>query len=116
MITEQTLNVLQEFKQALIDELEAYVKINADSAKWKLDYYKKHRTKDNIVELFSAPQTFDLASYYAYGNSKDIVEEKFNEILKKQNLKGIDFGFMFCLYKGKSVPCISFSKKDFGLK
>ena len=79
----ESIKILEEYKKLLIDELEIYVKLNADSAKWKLDYYKKHRDKDDIVELFSAPQTFDLASYYAYGNSKDIVEEKFNEIIKK---------------------------------
>lgn len=82
-MNQETINILEEFKQALIDEFEIYVKLNADNAKWKLDYYKKHRSKDYIIELYSAPQTFDLASYYAYGNSRDIVEEKFNEIIKK---------------------------------
>ena len=75
--------ILEEYKQLLLDEFQAYVKLNGDSAKWKLEYYKKHRGKDKIIELFSAPQTFDLASYYAYDNAKDIVNEKFNEILTK---------------------------------
>ena len=80
---EKTLKIIEEFKQALLDELEEYIKLAADSAKWKLDYYKNHRSKDNIIELFSMPQTFDLASYYAYGNARDIIEEKFKEIIEK---------------------------------
>ena len=78
--------ILEEYKQLLIDEFQAYVKLNGDSAKWKLEYYKKHKSKDKILELFSAPQTFDLASYYAYDNAKDIVNEKFNEILTKYKI------------------------------
>lgn len=82
-MTDETIKVLEEYKQMLLDEFQAYVKLNGDSTKWKLEYYKKHRDKDKIVELFGMPQIFDLASYYAYDNAKDIVEEKFNEILTK---------------------------------
>ena len=81
-MSEDIKKALEEYKQLLLDEFELYVKLNGDSAKWKSEYYKKHRSKDKIVELFGMPQTFDLASYYAYDNAKDIVEEKFNEILK----------------------------------
>lgn len=82
-MTDEIIKVLEEYKQMLLDEFQAFVKLNGDSAKWKLEYYKKHRDKDKIVELFGMPQIFDLASYYAYDNAKDIVEEKFNEILTK---------------------------------
>lgn len=80
---DNTRQALEEYKQLILNELEEYVKLNADSAKWKMEYYKKHRSKDKILELFQEPHTFDLASYYAYGNAKDIVEEKFNEIIGK---------------------------------
>ena len=85
-MSEEVKKILEEYKQLLIDEFQAYVKLNGDSAKWKLEYYKKHKSNDKILELFSAPQTFDLASYYAYDNAKDIVNEKFNEILIKYKI------------------------------
>ena len=85
-MSEEVKKILEEYKQLLIDEFQAYVKLNGDSAKLKLEYYKKHKSNDKILELFSAPQTFDLASYYAYDNAKDIVNEKFNEILIKYKI------------------------------
>lgn len=81
-MSEETLKTLEAYKQLLLDEFQEYVKLNGASAKWKLEYYKNHKETDKIVELFGMPQLFDLASYYAYGNAKDIVEEKFNEIIK----------------------------------
>lgn len=78
-----TINILEEFKKSLLDELQIYVDLVAKNAKWRLDFWKKHKKDLDGVEQYDLVSTFDLPAYYAYGNAKDIVEEKFNEIIKK---------------------------------
>lgn len=82
-MTNDTINILEEFKKSLLDELQIYVDLVAKNAKWRLDFWKKHKKDLDGVEQYDLVSTFDLPAYYAYGNAKDIVEEKFNEIIKK---------------------------------
>lgn len=82
-MNEDTINILEEYKKSLLDELQVYVDLVAKSAKWRLDFWKKHKKDLEGVQQYDLVSTFDLPAYYAYGNAKDIVEEKFNEILKK---------------------------------
>ena len=54
-----------------------------DSAKWRMDFWKNHQKDVEGITQFALLHQLDLSAYYAYGNAKDIVEEKFNEIIKK---------------------------------
>ncbi len=82
-MTNDTINILEEYKSSLLAELQIYVDLVAKSAKWRLDFWKKHKKDLEGVQQYDLVSTFDLPAYYAYGNAKDIVEEKFNEIIKK---------------------------------
>lgn len=82
-MTNDTINILEEYKSSLLAELQIYIDLVAKSAKWRLDFWKKHKKDLEGVQQYDLVSTFDLPAYYAYGNAKDIVEEKFNKIIKK---------------------------------
>jgi len=80
---EDIKNILEEYKKSLLDELQVYVDLVAKSAKWRLEFWKKHKKDLEGVQQYDLVSTFDLPAYYAYGNAKDIVEDKFKEIIDK---------------------------------
>lgn len=82
-MTEDIKNILEEYKKSLLDELQVYVDLVAKSAKWRLEFWKKHKKDLEGVQQYDLVSTFDLPAYYAYGNAKDIVEDKFKEIIDK---------------------------------
>ena len=61
-----------------------YIQIQSlKNAKWRLEFWKKHKKDLEGVQQYDLVSTFDLPAYYAYGNAKDIVEDKFKEIIDK---------------------------------
>jgi len=86
-MTEESKNILEDYKNSLLKELEEYVKLCAEQAKWRLEYWKKHKEELEGIQQYSLVSTFDLPAYYAYGNAKDIVNEKFEEIINGLNKK-----------------------------
>jgi hypothetical protein len=82
-MTEDIKNILEEYKKSLLDELQVYVDLVAKNAKWRLEFWKKHKKDLEGVQQYDLVSTFDLPAYYAYGNAKDIVEDKFKEIIDK---------------------------------
>lgn len=82
-MTEDIKNILEEYKKSLLDELQVYVDLVAKNAKWRLEFWKKHKKDFEGVQQYDLVSTFDLPAYYAYGNAKDIVEDKFKEIIDK---------------------------------
>lgn len=82
-MTEDIKNILEEYKKSLLDELQVYIDLVAKNAKWRLEFWKKHKKDLEGVQQYDLVSTFDLPAYYAYGNAKDIVEDKFKEIIDK---------------------------------
>lgn len=82
-MNEEIKQILEEYKKSLLEELDIYVELVAKNAKWRLEYWKKHKKDLEGVQQYDLVSTFDLPAYYAYGNAKDIVEEKFNELINK---------------------------------
>lgn len=86
-MTEESKKILEDYKNSLLNELEEYVKLCTEQAKWRMNFWKKHKTDIEGITQFGLLHQLDLSAYYAYGNAKDIINEKFEEIINRLNKK-----------------------------
>jgi len=76
---QETVNILNEFRESLLQELDVYCQYISNAANVQMNYEKKHPEEIHVCPV---SMTY-LGQYYGYNGARDVVNEVYNNFLNE---------------------------------